>query len=330
MAPTPPTSSTDTTLDNTLGALLLGVVAAALSLSCGAYELLYLKGYLIFKNRILDGLHLALTIHCVYFYSVTGFGNIFGLAHIVWSVKLQVALNVCLPFPRRSEGISFPLLIACTRCVSGNVSWIPLYFTLRISDSPLHRISRWISSRNFGLHRGLIALSLQVSYPVSVKRYIVDSYAALANISWIINAALGASTAIDFVISGAMCYYLRMSRGKGPHLDSRISNLMQYTLSSGLFTSACSLSAMFSHILLPNTLVFLGMAFLLTKVYVGSFLAMLNTRERKAPPVATEDEAVHTQQQEVKCRVTSSFWSPAPLSLISPGSSTPVGQTKPW
>ncbi|EDR08280.1 uncharacterized protein LACBIDRAFT_297798 [Laccaria bicolor S238N-H82] len=307
------------------------------------------KGYLIFKNRILDGFHLALTIHCVYIYSVTGFGIILGLTHIVWSIKLQVALNVYLPFPRRPEGHLSPFLTACTQCASGNVSWLPLCFSLKISDSPLHRISRWISPRNFGLHRGLcchwgmchrsrayvsivweIALLLQVSHPISGKRYIVNSYAALANISWIINAALGTSTAIDFVISGAMCYYLRMSQGKASHLDSRISALMQYTLSSGLFTSACSLSAMFSYILLPNTFVFLGITFLLTKLYVGSFLAMLNARERKAPQVATEDEAVHTQQKRINCRVTSSFWSPAPLSPISPGSSTTLGQTKPW
>ena len=64
-------------------------------LSSGRYLMVHMnfyipKGYLIFKNRILDGLHLALTIHCVYAYSVTGFGNIFGLTHIVWSVKVRV------------------------------------------------------------------------------------------------------------------------------------------------------------------------------------------------------------------------------------------------
>lgn len=188
----------------------------------------------------------------------------------------------------------------------------------------------WSPSRAYVSIIWEIALLLQVSHPISGKRNIVSSYAALANISWIINAALGTSTAIDFVISGVMCYYLRMSQGKASHLDSRISALMQYTLSSGLFTSACSLSAMFSYILLPNTFVFLGITFLLTKLYVGSFLAMLNARERKAPQVATEDEAVHTQQKRINCRVTSSFWSPAPLSPISPGSSTTLGQTKPW
>lgn len=311
MAPTPPTSLTDATLDNTLGSLLLGVVAAAFfygitTLQTYLYYHAYPYDSLLHKFSvailwILDGFHLALTIHCVYIYSVTGFGNILGLTHIVWSIKLQVALNV------------FILLM------------VHSLYAMRV----------W---KLGGYHRGILGYIVAsvvtggcvIGLVLTYQLYIVNSYAALANISWIINAALGTSTAIDFVISGAMCYYLRMSQGKASHLDSRISALMQYTLSSGLFTSACSLSAMFSYILLPNTFVFLGITFLLTKLYVGSFLAMLNARERKAPQVATEDEAVHTQQKRIKCRVTSSFWSPAPLSPISPGSSTTLGQTKPW
>lgn len=46
--------------------------------------------------RLLDAFHLALTIHAVYSYVVTGFGNVLGLEHIVW----------CVPFSR------IPLLLS--------------------------------------------------------------------------------------------------------------------------------------------------------------------------------------------------------------------------
>ncbi|KAG1842972.1 hypothetical protein F4604DRAFT_1825509 [Suillus subluteus] len=42
--------------------------------------------------RIFDALHLALTIHCVYYYLVTNYANFGVLAEIVWSLKVIIAL----------------------------------------------------------------------------------------------------------------------------------------------------------------------------------------------------------------------------------------------
>jgi len=112
--------------------------------------------------------------------------------------------------------------------------------------------------------------------------YTVHSYFELEKISWIINSSFATATGIDFLITTAMCYYLWKSQTPASRLNSRISTIIQYTLSTGLFTSACSLSALFCYILLPNTFVFLSLQFLLTKLYVASFLTMLNARKRAA------------------------------------------------
>jgi len=99
--------------------------------------------------------------------------------------------------------------------------------------------------------------------------------------AWAVYAALGTSTSIDFVIAAAMWHYLHKSKGRIiPRLNSKISKVIQYMISSGLFTSACSLAAMFSYILMPNTYICVSLAFVATKLYPGSFLAMLNSRER--------------------------------------------------
>jgi hypothetical protein len=45
---------------------------------------------LVHPNRILDALHLALTIGAVYTYIVTGFGSLAGLEHIVWCVPHRI------------------------------------------------------------------------------------------------------------------------------------------------------------------------------------------------------------------------------------------------
>lgn len=42
--------------------------------------------------RILDALHLALVVHCVYYYLVTNYANFNALTEIVWSLKVSFLL----------------------------------------------------------------------------------------------------------------------------------------------------------------------------------------------------------------------------------------------
>jgi len=99
---------------------------------------------------------------------------------------------------------------------------------------------------------------------------------------------------------------------------------MQYSLSSGLFTSACSLSTLFTYTLMPNNLIFMGLQFLSTKFYVGSFLAMLNARQRRP---ATTDQQSSKHGIEFRVQTLTSTDSPEPDTRWqhqpSPTSSTP-------
>ncbi|KAG1762548.1 hypothetical protein EDD22DRAFT_953042 [Suillus occidentalis] len=42
---------------------------------------------------ILDALHLALVIHCIYYYLVTNYANFNALTEVIWSLKLQVVFD---------------------------------------------------------------------------------------------------------------------------------------------------------------------------------------------------------------------------------------------
>lgn len=92
------------------------------------------------------------------------------------------------------------------------------------------------------------------------------------------------------------------------------------------------------YILMPNTFIFIALEFLVTKrmynyvpcpverfidpndiisVYVGSFVAMLNARERKLG-ISSYSEDNYTQpswKRPLRSHITSSFWSPRPGSL---------------
>lgn len=249
------------TLNNTVGALLLGLCAASFLdgvITVQMYQYYYRLKQDFIRHIvavallwILDFMHLALTIHVVYTYIITGWGDFAGLERILWSIKLQVILNVVI---------------------------VVLVHALYVS-----RV--WILG---GYHNGILGYlaaafvggGFVVGVILANVLYGIDSFDDLGSISWAIYASLATATIIDFTISVAMCYYLWKSEGTETKLNLRISRMMQYTVGSGLLTTACSLSTLFTYWFTPNTFVFLGVEFLLTKLYVGSFFAMLNARER--------------------------------------------------
>ncbi|KAL0577605.1 hypothetical protein V5O48_004366 [Marasmius crinis-equi] len=259
----------DPTTSNTLGAALIGVVGSGI-----LFGITCLQGYLYYHRYptdgllhkvsvavlwLLDCLHLALTIHAVYHYLVLNYGQPEALSHIVWSLQVQVSLNIVI--------------------------------ILIVQSLYAHRV--WFLG---GFRRGyfklayLVALTVLGGFVVGILLayaiYSVDTFQDLEKISWAINASLATSTTVDFTIATAMCYYLDKSMNKTTAfmksgLNSRMSALMQYTLGSGLLTSACSLSTLFTFNLMPNNFIFLALEFLLTRLYVGSFFAMLNARQSK-------------------------------------------------
>ncbi|KAE9391142.1 hypothetical protein BT96DRAFT_945605 [Gymnopus androsaceus JB14] len=278
------------TVDNTLGAALLGIVGATFLFGITTLQVyLYYHHYgrdsrlhkvAVAALWILDSLHLVLIVHAVYHYAVKGFGDTLNLAVVIWSVKLQVTINVII------------------------ILFVQSLYAYRV----------WILG---GYHHGvfgyIVAGVVVGGFALAYKIYTIQTFQELQTISWAIDSSLATSTAIDFTIALAMCLYLHKSRGSESRLNSRISTVMQYSLSSGLFTStfcdnsACSLSTLFTYTLMPNTLIFLGLQFLSTKLYVGSFLAMLNARQRR-PGGPGNDQASSNAKHGIEFRVqTSTF-----------------------
>ncbi|KAJ7743508.1 hypothetical protein DFH07DRAFT_835596 [Mycena maculata] len=249
------------TLGNTLGAVFLGVVVSGIFFGVSSLQVYYYYHYYptdSFLHKcsvgllwLLDATHLALTIFSAYHYGILGFGNVDGLNVIIWSIKLSTSINVVI--------------------------------ILVVQSLYAYRV--WLLS---GYHHGILGYLVTavvlggfgIGIVLSYETYSISAWSQAADISWAIEASFSASTAIDILISIAMCYYLRKSKGEESQLNSRISTLMQYTLSCGVFTSACSLSILFTFILMPNNLIFLGLTFLLTRLYVNSFIAMMNARQR--------------------------------------------------
>ncbi|KIK39353.1 hypothetical protein CY34DRAFT_339326 [Suillus luteus UH-Slu-Lm8-n1] len=103
-------------------------------------------------------------------------------------------------------------------------------------------------------------------------------FSDLIKIEWSTYMALGATTFADVVIASSLCYLLATSRTGFSSTDSLITKLMVYVINTGSLTSICSMIAMITCAVMPNNFIFLAVEFLVAKLYVNSFLALLNAR----------------------------------------------------
>nr|GAT61038.1 NAD(P)-binding protein [Mycena chlorophos] len=265
------------TLDNTLGAVQLGVFFSGIIFGSTTQHLYYYYHYYWYDSHlhksavailwILDAFHLSLTIEAAYNYGVRGFGDVVGLQSIRWSVKVRaLPTSECLL-------IVLQLLIAINVVIILLVQGLYAYRVWKLS----------------GIHNGVLGYlvaavvlgGFAIGIVTAVEVYGLDVFADVTTISWAIEASLATSTTIDFLNAAAMCFYLAKSKGSGSALNSRISGLINYTLSCGVFTSACSISTLIAFILMPYNMIFLALTFILTRFYVNSFMSLMIARPRR-------------------------------------------------
>ncbi|KAG2127105.1 hypothetical protein DEU56DRAFT_532272 [Suillus clintonianus] len=248
-------------LGNTFGAFFIAVTLAAI-----LFGLTNVQAFIYFQTHtgtgiisykliviwlwILDALHLSLIVHCVYHYLVINYANFSALTEIVWSFKLQVIVDVLI---------------------------VP---TIHLSY--LHRI--WIFSKGrtrvlpaiaFGI---IVVLCSGVAIPVVWGIYKCHTFGDLIGIEWWTYAAVGSSTLADIVIASSLCYLLVTSHTGFSSTDSLLTKLVGYTISTGSLTSVCSIAVVITCATLPKTFIFLAVDFLVAKLYVNSFIVLLNAR----------------------------------------------------
>ncbi|KAJ7655992.1 hypothetical protein DFH06DRAFT_1328833 [Mycena polygramma] len=266
-------------LDNTLGAVFIGLVLSCMLFGVSSLQVYYYYHYYPHDNRlhkasvgilwILDAIHISLIIHASYHYGIRGFGQFAGLL-----VVYQGEHAPYIP-PRLTKSHAAGNRYQCVVII------------LMVQSLYAYRV--WLLG---GYHRGVLGYlvvavvlgGFGIGIALAYETYTVNNFSDLGRITWVSEASFAASTGIDVFIAVAMCYYLRKSKGIENRLNSRLSMLMQYTLSSGVLTSACSAACLFTPseqlITMPNNLIFLALTYLLIRLYVNSFTAMMNARQR--------------------------------------------------
>ncbi|KAJ7769197.1 hypothetical protein DFH07DRAFT_954435 [Mycena maculata] len=245
--------------DNTLGALLVGgLVATALwGVSCVQAFRFFVDGStdrashkaLIAFLIALDTFDTILNCHILYWYLVTNYLQAQALLLPVWSVIIHVAATSISNFIVRSA------------------------FARRI-----YRLSKG-NILLTGFIMSLSLLDLSCGIVITVKAFSLKTYLQLDAISSLMYLNFAAGTSSDLSVALVLCYLLRGSRTGFQWTDSLIARLMMYAMNTGLLVALDAAAGMFSYVFMPHNFIFLGFYLLLSKLYLNSYLAILNARK---------------------------------------------------
>ncbi|KAI0744266.1 hypothetical protein C8Q80DRAFT_1185950 [Daedaleopsis nitida] len=180
-------------IDNTLGAVFIGNLCVV----C-LYGLTTLQTYMYYSRSkndaillksaiavlwVLDTLHVILTSHTVYFYSITHFGDVEALTKITWCAVVYILVTA----------------------ISDSI--VRAVFCYRI----------WILSNGnkvlFGANVFLSALLLADEIALVSNLFHIPTFAGLQKINWLFLMGLASGVVADVFIAGTLTMLLVKSRG---------------------------------------------------------------------------------------------------------------------
>ncbi|KAJ7053875.1 hypothetical protein C8F01DRAFT_1165127 [Mycena amicta] len=246
-------------LSQTLGAQLLGALFASMfggmvNLQSMLYYRAYKEDPLVIKILILviwvmDNFHTSLVWGAVWFALIQNNSQPDKADLIPWFLPLTV--------------ITTALVTVFTHC----------FFA--------HRIFR-LSNRNWFMVIPVLVLStfrLGCASVTTAKMFLYPTFTLFrVNARWIFSLGLAVSATLDVLITGLLVYLFRANRQGTGRMNDILDRLILYGVEAGSLTSLGTITSMLFWLAESHTLVFLGIYFVIEKLYANSLLATLNTR----------------------------------------------------
>lgn len=98
--------------------------------------------------------------------------------------------------------------------------------------------------------------------------------------SWVFTFGLILSAFVDIMITAFLCYFLRKNRPSFTDTMRIIDTLTFWTIQNGSITCAATIATLVCWMTMPSNRIFLGLHFVVAKLYANSFLATLNARKQ--------------------------------------------------
>ncbi|EGN99053.1 hypothetical protein SERLA73DRAFT_181843 [Serpula lacrymans var. lacrymans S7.3] len=203
----------------------------------------------------------------LYYHLITNFANPLALSIIVWSFKMQYIITVVIIF---------------------FVHWCVFIEYLNkarqaLRDTSLYAHRLWIlgKGRNHILFLVQVVVIVLGSGLSTFLCYVICQcrlYSDLWMVRWEPISALALLATNDVFVAASMWYLLVLSRTGFLKTDTIIKRLVIYVCASGSLTSIFSLASIITCAVMPDNSINLAVGLLLSKLYVNSFIALLNSR----------------------------------------------------
>ncbi|KAK2460064.1 hypothetical protein APHAL10511_007898 [Amanita phalloides] len=252
---------TDTSIPKTYGALLLGAffasfLSGAMTLQTIVYLKLYPKDELSTRGLVavvwaLDVVHTAMIWDGLWTYMIRDFGDVTKIQTIPLSISLTIIFTAVLTL------------------------LVHFYYVQRI---------HLLSKRKFWISAPILVLAICrvcsacVTSAEMIHFGMYESFRV--KFKWLFSLGLAISSTVDVIITLCLFTLLWMSRSKSMSLDNVIDSLILYTFEIGSLTGFATIVSMVCWLVVKNNLIFLGLHFVIGKLYANSFMASLNARHQ--------------------------------------------------
>ncbi|KAJ3786408.1 hypothetical protein GGU10DRAFT_173579 [Lentinula aff. detonsa] len=247
-------------LDNTMGAILVGILVSAVLYGISLVQTFfyynhyrndawYLKS-LVAATVFFDTMHLCFITHTIYFYLVSRYYDNEQLNNMIWSVLAEA-------IPTGFTG-----------------TLVQTFYTIRV----------WrLSKKNHVL--AVVIMSIVLAQTACGTAWVIISlqlstFQQLLDISGLTVSINALSSAADVIIAASLCFLLTQSRTGFKHSDTLINKLILFSVNTGLATSICAVASLVSLIASPDSLLYAPFYFCIGRLYSNSLLATLNARKQ--------------------------------------------------
>lgn len=205
-----------------------------------------LKFFVAFVTAM-DAVHTILSSYAVYWYLILNYGNVEILNTSMWALNIQLIFIVIVGTAVQS------------------------FYARQV-----YTLSKSIVLSILIAASIVIGLSFGLFY--SIKQIVTDEYSSLISVTWYSCVALTADLVAVVLIAGSMCWSLYRKKIGFARSDPKITTFLVYSVNSGLLTSILGVATIISFAV-SNSLIWLAIFWVMSKCYVNSLLAMLNSRD---------------------------------------------------
>ncbi|KAI5118226.1 hypothetical protein M0805_000722 [Coniferiporia weirii] len=264
-------------LDNTMGALFLGVIFSMALWGAGTVQMYYYYNtyhakdeiwikLLVFVVWVLDTAHQGLITQSCYVYLVTQYGNAEYLAVLERSLMVMVIVTAAICFI------------------------VQTFFTVRIWR--LSQKNIFITAFVFVFVLAQL-ISTLVYFGTAIHFTQFVQLLGIRNLTRSINVV---NAMADAAIAGALVFLLQNSRTGFRHSESVINRLILFTVNTGLLTGMTAVVCLAMNLAFPTTFLYILFYLMTSRLYMNSLLATLNSRKSVQSSFGDSIQSVHVSQ----------------------------------